>query len=151
MSLTIQKATPADPEAMAAIERECFSDPWSRSSFEQMTSLAVARTLTAWLEEAGERRLVGYLIALVIPPEAEIANIAVAPDCRRMGIGAALLAEGMHQMEGEGCDSFFLEVRESNLAAQSLYERLGFVVTGRRRHYYQNPCEDALLMAYLPQ
>lgn len=149
MKLIIEKGRAEDADAMAAIERVCFSDPWSAESFRQMMSLPVARPLSAWIEADGKRILAGYFIALAVPPEVEIANIAVAPDCRRMGIGRALMAEGLRRQMNEGCDSFFLEVRESNLPAQALYRSLGFTETGRRKRYYQNPCEDALLMARL--
>lgn len=151
MKLILQNGMSADAEAMAAIERDCFTDPWSVESFRQMTSLNAARTICAWIEAEGRPTLAGYLIALVIAPEAEIANIAVSPCFRRMGIGKALMTEGLRAMRGEGCDSFFLEVRESNRAAQALYTSLGFAESGRRKRYYQNPTEDALLMALLPE
>lgn len=136
---------------MALIARESFSDPWSVESFREMMALHAARTFTAWAEDNGGQKLVGYLIALAIAPEAEIANIAVLPNCRKLGIGRALMEEGLRHLEEEGCDSFFLEVRESNLPAQALYRRLGFLPTGRRKRYYQNPSEDAVLMARLPE
>lgn len=137
-----------DADQMAAIEALCFGDPWSADSFRQMLAMPVARALTVW-DEASE--LVGYLLLLAIAPEAEIANIAVAPDRQQQGIGRALLKEGISRMQASGCDRFYLEVRESNLPAQALYRRLGFVEIGKRKKYYQNPCEDALLMALLPE
>lgn len=147
MKLILRRGTVEDADAMAAIEAVCFTDPWSADSFRQMTALTAARSLAACIEVNGEQKLVGYFMALAVPPEAEIANLAVAPDYRGCGIGRALMEEGLGSLRREGCDSFFLEVRASNLPAQTLYRRLGFAETGRRRRYYQNPVEDALLMA----
>lgn len=150
MKLSIRSALPDDADAMAAIERECFSDPWSEESFRQMMALPVSLSLAATTETDEGEGLVGYLMALAVEPEGEIANIAVSPNCRRLGVGRALMTEGLRLMEERGCDRFFLEVRESNLPAQALYGQLGFEVTGRRKRYYKDPCEDALLMARLP-
>lgn len=135
---------------MAVIEQISFSDPWSAESFRQTLALPAARCLTAWAEDGDETRLVGYLIAFVIAPEVEIANLAVSPAYRKQGIGRALMEEGLRICREEDCDSFYLEVRESNLPAQALYRRLGFEPIGRRKHYYRLPTEDALLMARLP-
>lgn len=151
MKLIFREGSADDAKAMAAIEQDCFSDPWSEESFGQMMSLSAARSITVWAENEGEQLLAGYLLAFALPPEAEIANIAVAPAFQRRGVGRALMDEGLRSLREEGCDSFFLEVRESNLAAQALYRRLGFVEIGRRKRYYQKPTEDALLMALLPQ
>lgn len=149
MKLIIRKGEEADLQAMAAIEQMSFSDPWSEESFREMLALPAARTLIAWTD-GDEPRPIGYLIAFSLPPEAEIVNIAIAPRYRKCGYGRALMEEGLKQLAEEGCDSFFLEVREHNLPAQALYSRLGFVQTGRRKRYYQNPVEDAILMARLP-
>lgn len=150
MKLSIRAGRIEDADSMAAIEALCFSDPWSAESFRQMMEMPVSHTLTVWDEEA-EPMLVGYLLLLAIAPEVEIANIAVSPSFRRQGIGRALLEEGIARMRAEGCDRFFLEVREHNLSAQALYSGLGFAQVGRRKNYYQNPREDALLMALLPE
>jgi ribosomal-protein-alanine N-acetyltransferase len=74
-------------------------------------------------------------------PEREILNLAVAPVFRRMGIGSALLSEELRTAA-----DFFLEVRESNLAAQELYRRFGFTEVGRRADYYRFPIESAIVM-----
>lgn len=156
MKLIFKRGLPTDADRMAAIECRCFSDPWSAESFCEMMSLPVAHCLTAWLQaedgrEENGSELVGYLLTLAVAPEVEIANVAVSPDYQKQGIGKRIMEEGMRQMREGGCDSFFLEVRESNLAAQALYRSLGFTETGRRKRYYQKPVEDALLMALLPE
>lgn len=150
MKLVIQKGEAKDAEPMAVIERASFSDPWSVESFRGMLALPAAHCLCAWDAEADTPVLIGYLILLAIAPEVEIANLAVTSSCRGQGVGRALMEQGFRLMREKGCDRFFLEVRESNSAARTLYERLGFVQTGRRKRYYQNPAEDALLMALLP-
>lgn len=150
MKTVIRKGCAEDAAAMAEIERSCFTDPWSEESFRGIMTLPAAHCLTAWTDGTDNRSLIGYLILLAVAPEVEIANLAVSPQWRKQGIGRALMEEGIRLMRGEGCDRFYLEVRESNHAAQSLYGRLGFVWTGRRKRYYQNPTEDALLMALLP-
>jgi ribosomal-protein-alanine N-acetyltransferase len=90
--------------------------------------------------------LLGYVVALVMGPEAEIADLAVAPEARRLGIGRALLARVLAELGEAGARTVYLEVRESNLAARTLYEANGFESVGRRRGYYRHPVEDALVL-----
>ena len=73
------------------------------------------------------------------------ADLAVLPEARRGGVGSALLREGLRILRERGCDSVFLEVRESNTAARALYTAFGFLPCGVRRHYYRNPPENACL------
>jgi ribosomal-protein-alanine N-acetyltransferase len=92
----------------------------------------------------GTKGVQGFLIAQVIAPEWEIENIAIAADARRRGLGTRLLGEFLDHARAEGAQAVFLEVRESNQAARSLYEKWAFVESGRRIRYYQNPQEDAI-------
>jgi ribosomal-protein-alanine N-acetyltransferase len=89
--------------------------------------------------------LAGFLVARYLPPEWELENIVVAPAVRRMGIGRQLMDALVVQGRQTNGTAIFLEVRESNTAARGLYERLGFMETGRRKAYYANPSEDAVL------
>jgi ribosomal-protein-alanine N-acetyltransferase len=89
----------------------------------------------------------GFIELLVVPPEAEILNIEVEPHRRRRGIGAALLQAAIRRCRQAGVSRLFLEVRESNYAAIRLYQRAGFERVGRRKGYYQNPVEDAVLFS----
>jgi len=89
---------------------------------------------------------VGYVIAHHAVDEAEILNLGVSPGWRRVGIGRALINEVIALLRERGISSVFLEVRESNDAAQRLYESLGFTRVGRRRHYYRRPPEDAVVL-----
>ena len=83
----------------------------------------------------------------LIVDEAHVATVATDPEYRRQGIAKRLLAHALRQIMREGARSSFLEVRESNLAAQEMYRKFGYEVTGRRRHYYRDNDEDALLMS----
>jgi len=135
---------------MLQIERASFSDPWSEESM--ATTLSSQGMLVLVANESGEgagdgaARLVGYVVALVIAPDAEIADLAIAPDARRRGTGRALLARAIDDLTELGVQRVHLEVRESNLAARTLYESTGFRAAGRRRGYYREPLEDALLL-----
>lgn len=91
--------------------------------------------------------VVGFLIARQAAAEWELENIVVADEFRGKGVGTQLLQEFFTQAKKMNSDSVFLEVRESNTPARRLYERLGFHETGRRRAYYSNPTEDAILYA----
>ena len=73
-------------------------------------------------------------------------NLAVAPDCRRWGIGEALVRELLRRLDAQGIRSLSLEVRVSNESAQALYRKLGFAPVGRRPRYYEKPREDALIL-----
>ncbi len=95
-------------------------------------------------EETGSPVLSGFLVAQHMPPEWELENIVIAPAVRRMGIGAQLLDTLLVQARQNDGRAIFLEVRESNLAARRLYERLGFKENGQRKAYYTNPTEDAV-------
>lgn len=90
--------------------------------------------------------LVGLFCGWVVIDELEVDNLVVAPAAQRQGIGRALLTEALHQVWQRGTKQAFLEVRESNLAAISLYKLFGFSQVGKRRGYYSQPIEDALVL-----
>jgi ribosomal-protein-alanine N-acetyltransferase len=138
----IRRATPADAASLAPLERRCFSDPWSEASFEELLHLSYVVALVA---EEGER-IEAYLIARIVAGEAEILNLAVAPEMRRSGLGGRLLERGLDRLRKKGAERVWLEVRESNAAARELYHRRGFVDAGRRPKYYRAPIEDALVL-----
>ena len=151
-TLTIRRCLATDLERVAAIERASFSDPWSFETFSAALALRHLRFLVA--EEiggagdrgGGEPRLLGYVVAIVMADEGEIADVAVAPAARRRGIARVLLERIAAEATEAGVRALYLEVRESNEAARALYESLGFAQVGRRRGYYQHPSEDALLL-----
>ena len=105
--------------------------------------LALVAEATA--DAPGESTLLGFLVARQLAPEWELENIAVVPRAQRMGVGKRLLEALFEEARRTRSRSLFLEVRESNLAARSLYRSLGFGETGRRKSYYTSPLEDAVL------
>ena len=102
-------------------------------------------------EEFAELPIMGFLIVRCLPEEWEIENIVVDQRGRRRGIGSSLVRQLLAEAQAGGLASIILEVRESNRPAIQLYENIGFRQEGRRRYYYQNPQEDALLFRFLLQ
>ena len=98
------------------------------------------------VEHAGG--VVGFIVGRQVADEWEIENIAVTGAARRRGLGSRLVGELLDHVRGRGGKSVFLEVRESNRAARSLYEKWAFIEVGRRKAYYQNPAEDALILKF---
>jgi ribosomal-protein-alanine N-acetyltransferase len=88
----------------------------------------------------------GYVVALDAADEGEILNLAVAPEGRRHGVGRRLVEAVLSRLSEKGVHHVFLEVRESNAPARSLYESHGFREVGRRRGYYRRPVEDAIVL-----
>jgi ribosomal-protein-alanine N-acetyltransferase len=133
---------------MIRLERQCpMTAHWTEQQY--LDLVAANRESPARLafvaEEDGSSALAGFVVARHLPPEWELENIVVAPAFRRMGIGKQLLDALLLQAQSMGSASIFLEVRESNTPARRLYEKLGFHETGRRKAYYSNPTEDAVL------
>ena len=139
---------PEDLDEVLAIERASFSMPWSRGAFLyeiQQNRVARCRVMRA------EGRIVGYLCIWEIADEIHITNVAVHPLRRRQGIARALLGGLLAEAQARDLRLVVLEVRPSNKEAIALYESFGFRVTGRRRGYYYDTGEDALVMeARLP-
>ncbi len=141
-SLCIRRMTWQDLSAVVELERLSFTLPWSENAFRYELENPVSR---AWVVEK-DGQVVASLVLWLVLDEAHIATIAVHPDHRRQGIGRILLLHALRMAWDEGARQAFLEVRLSNLAAQELYRQLGFEVSGRRRGYYHDNHEDALLM-----
>ena len=141
--ITIRSTTADDVPAMAELEARAFGDPWPAASFRDLLRHPFARVQSA-VDESG--RIVGYCVMLRAADEAEIANIATDPGMRRRGVGARLLDDAIEASESLGVLALFLEVREANVAARALYASRAFHAVGRRRAYYKNPLEDALVL-----
>lgn len=147
MSLLIRKMTLEDIPAIVQLDQVSFSLPWPERSFRfEVTDNPASR---CWVAEI-DQRIAGMVVAWLFVNEVHIATIATHPDFRRMGIGSRLLSHTLLQALEEGARSSFLEVRESNLAAQEMYRRFGYEETGRRRRYYRDNDEDAILMSLEP-
>ena len=95
---------------------------------------------------APEPGVQGFVVAQIIGQELEIENVVIAQGMRRFGLGSLVLERLLKDVQNQGIRHVFLEVRESNVAAIRLYEKSGFLVTGRRKSYYRDPDEDALLL-----
>ena len=140
--ITIREMLPDDLVQVAEIEKQCFSEPWSREGF----AASLKSTDTLYLTALEEEQVIGYCGLLRSFEEADITNVAVGEDRRNQGIAGRLLKKLMEQGHGLGIERFTLEVRVSNLAAIHLYESLGFEAAGIRRRFYSKPTEDALIM-----
>lgn len=141
LTATIEPMTLEDLEAVARIERGSFESPWSPDSFRtELLRNDMAHYLVARMGEW----VVGYGGIWIIFDEAHLTTLAVAEPYRRHGIGTVLLKALMRKSASLGARRISLEVRPSNLAARSLYEKFGFSVKGVRKHYYFD--EDGLVM-----
>lgn len=143
MHVRIVPMTADHLDAVAALERICFSDPWSR----QLLAAELDNDLSAFLvalDDGGE--VAGYAGLQVVLDEGTITDIAVRPDCRRRGVAGQLLEVFLNFARGNRLAFLTLEVRASNYDAIALYGSRGFRSAGRRKNYYEHPREDALLM-----
>ena len=142
-TVTLEIAVEADLDAIAALERESFSDPWSRASFATVIDEPAAIVVVA---RVSTDPVAGYVVAWFAADEGQIANLAVRQPTRRRGIGSMLLAGAMLEGQRRGARNMYLEVRESNDAARRLYASRGFEEIGRRKKYYRHPVEDAVVL-----
>ena len=143
MNLFIRKMMLEDIQAVVELDQISFSLPWPERSFRfELTDNPSSR---CWVAEA-DGRVVGMVVTWLFVDEAHIATIATHPDYRRQGIARKLLTFTLHSAMHEGAQSSFLEVRESNLPAQEMYRKFGYVEVGRRKRYYRDNDEDAILM-----
>ena len=127
---------------IAELEKRCFPDPWAEALF----AGELENPLSLWLvAEAGER-ILGYVGSQAVLDSADVMNLAVAPEARRTGVGAALMEALSRDLSERGVGTLLLEVRKSNAPAIALYEKLGFSLAGIRRNYYLRPREDALIL-----
>ena len=143
--VSLRSARVSDVEAMAQIELAAFSDPWPASAFRDLLNASHAHVTVA-VDVHDEP--VGYCVLLAAADEGEIANLAVVSSRRGQGIGARLLDHALESAQHEGVRSVYLEVRTSNHPARDLYSSRDFVAVGRRRAYYRNPLEDALVLRW---
>ncbi len=132
-------------DEIAEMEKICFpNDPWSRQMFlESAENDCFIITLVKDLQLS---KTVAYSLIYCAADQADLANIAVLPECRGQKLGRELLEITMEKARETGVSEVFLEVRESNAAARGLYNTSEFVEIGRRKKYYSNPREDAIIM-----
>ena len=144
--MEIRRARPDDATAIAEMEQNIFGDPWGKKDIFSYICSDTGMCFSAL--EGGE--VIAYIIGRKIPPEGEIYRIAVRADKRQRGIGYRLLSYALKTERGSGVETVFLEVRSRNLPAIALYKAYGFNEMGIRKNYYQNPSDDAVVMAVFP-
>ena len=147
LQVAVRPMTLDDLPAVMEIDRLSFSLPWPERSFRfELTGNDASHLLVAEMPVGGEARIAGFLGYWLLVDEMHISTLAVHPEMRGRGIGELLLQAGLEQAWIQGADMSTLEVRPSNKAAIALYSKYGFDLVGRRRKYYQDNNEDALLM-----
>jgi len=162
--IRIRPLTAADLDAVLEIQSSSpEASQWPRAEYERMIPSELAaspaapgpreapeapgRTIFLWGGESAGK-LVAFLVVRKVSEEVEILNLAVTPAApRRVGVGSRLVRHGLAEAKRDGARRAYLEVRESNRAAVAFYERLGFSCAGRRKQYYRNPPEDAVLLS----
>ncbi len=127
---------------VAALEKLCFSAPWSENSI----ASELDNALSLWLVATDGQQVLGYVGSQCVLDEADMMNLAVLPEARRSGLGGTLVLSLVDALKSRGIRSLTLEVRVSNEAARALYAGLGFAEVGRRPKYYFDPREDALIL-----
>ena len=127
---------------VAALEKECFSMPWSENAI----ASELSNPLALWLVALDGETVAGYVGSQSVMGEADMMNIAVAPSYRRHGVARELVNELIRILKDREVCSLTLEVRASNDSAIGLYHNLGFAQVGRRPNYYTAPKEDALIL-----
>ena len=128
--------------AVAELEKLCFRDPWSENS----VASELKNKLALWLVAEEDGIVTGYIGSQTCGEESDVMNVAVAPGFRRRGIAEALVHSLVEELKAVESRCLTLEVRASNAPAIALYEKLGFREIGRRKNYYRNPREDALIL-----
>ena len=142
MEITITDAREELLPQIQRIEQQSFSVPWT----EQMLRMQLEPDSHVFLTAETADGVVGYIGMMYVLDEGYITNVAVRQDCRRRGIADALLGELERRARALMLSFLTLEVRESNAPAVALYEKRAYRIVGRRKHYYERPTEDALLM-----
>ena len=140
--MIIRETKPEDVPAIAELEKQCFSAPWS----ENMILSSLESRLSCWLVAEINGTIAGYVGSESVLDSADMMNIAVAQEFRRQGVGVALVNGLISRLQSKSVAFLLLEVRVSNKPAIAMYEKLGFLQVGLRPRYYCNPREDALIM-----
>lgn len=140
--LTFRQMTPEDADAVAVIEEKSFVMPWNREDFWREARNELAEYIVGELDG----KIIAYAGAWVSFNQADVMSVAVDPEYRGQGVGTILFGELIKAVKARGAKSITLEVRPSNTAAIKLYESFGLKSVGRRRGYYLDNGEDALIM-----
>ena len=143
--ISLRRMRKDDIETVLEIERSSFSNPWQPTAFEgEIDNVPFSNPFV--ILYSPKKSVIGYVIYWQVGEEVQIANIAIHPEYRRLGIAEVVLHSVLDRIRADGARFVLLEVRPSNEAAQKLYAKLGFKRLGLRKGYYTKPPEDALLM-----
>ncbi len=132
-----------DLDEVLLIEECSFRPPWSKATF--LTELQKENRYYVVAEKEG--KIIGYAGLYYLLREGHITTMAVAPEWRGKGIGKILLSHLINESKRRGLKELFLEVRESNWVAREMYQKFGFKMLARRKRYYVQPIEDAIIMS----
>ena len=137
-----------DLEQVKRIDKMSFEIPWPERSYDyEFYRNPLSLLIVAELEDPEQNNpIIGAIVVWLIVDEAHIATIAVHPEHRQKGVAKKLLSISLRIAKEKGMQQATLEVRANNTSAHRLYERFGFEITGRRKHYYRDNNEDALIM-----
>ena len=139
--MQVRRATATDMPAMIILERATPSAAHWRDA--DYTRVLVEGRIALVMED--KKQILGFVVVRELGPEWEIENVVVAVAFRRKGLGSHLMAEVLKVAQARGAQSLFLEVRDSNVGGRAFYKEWGFIESGRRRGYYQDPEEDAVV------
>lgn len=144
--MEIRRATPADLAQIRRLEEQSSTAAhWSIAQYDALFSVTAPSRAALIAQSEGSGEILGFAIARCLPDEWELENIVVDESHQKRGIGAVLLRRLLADAQAAGARSIILEVRECNGPARRLYESTGFTVEGRRKGYYRDPVEDAIL------
>jgi [ribosomal protein S18]-alanine N-acetyltransferase len=144
--LEIRAMEEEDLDEILSIEKRSFVAPWSRKLFFEALSYPLSRN---YVLKTLSKKTLGYANFYVVQHEAHMLNIAIHHDHRKQGLATRLLEHAIQELGSKGVTEFYLEVREGNGDAIGLYHKFGFEFIGRRKKYYTETNEDALVMCLL--
>jgi ribosomal-protein-alanine N-acetyltransferase len=147
-AVRVRRMTPADLDSVIEIAESLKEAPhWPRAAYLAAVDPEAARRRIALVaDDSGSKTVVGFAIASLLAPQAELEMIAVASAAQRHGLARRIFAALSAELALAEMTEIILEVRVSNHPALGLYRRLGFAETGRRSRYYHDPVDDAVLM-----
>ncbi len=142
--MIIRPMEPEDTDSVVQIEKDSFSQPWSRQGF--LDAMDLPHNIILVAEEDGE--ILGYQCTYVSFDEGELTNIAVKRSARGQGVGKHLIKSLQEAAVESGVERIVLEARVTNETAIALYEKMGFINLGIRKNLYEHPVEDGVIMSY---
>lgn len=140
--VTVARMTADDTKFVSHIEKVCFGNKWTPTSFDRELDNKNTFYFVAWVDD----KVVGYAGYWLILEEAHVTSVGVLPEYRRMGLSKLLMFALLDHCIEKDVKWVTLEVKEDNIAAQELYKKLGFKTLGRRKKYYQDDNKDAFIM-----